>query len=216
MPYKLRLLLQGRPDRTSNGNQYMRGFVMSMDDFMFRQHGKRGEGSIVVRPTWKNSTALKGRNSQSFLLFLEQQFSTSTVCQTYDGPLADRPVSTCAMKSGVHINGYSTAWKVGCACAYVHEGETKFGVVLNMFYREEERRDLLVFQIAPHRTVENLVLGKTILFTVSSLPCEDEPHLVLWKSVQYKCLMIPEGPVSTVLVVNSSKSAEATFDYTEL
>ena len=52
MPYKLRLLLQGRPDRTSNGNQYMRGFVMSMDDFMFRQHGKRGEGSIVVRPTW--------------------------------------------------------------------------------------------------------------------------------------------------------------------
>ena len=183
---------------------------MSMTDFMGTKKGKfnRGQGQIAVNPTWKNSTRLKGREALDFAQFLEHQFSFASVRKTYDGPLDNAQLSDCALKSGVYINGYSSPWKTGCACAYVHDEIDKIGVVRNMFCRREESRMLVVFQIAPYSILDNLVPGRKVLFSVASQPVEGDPDLVLWKSVHYKCLLIPNGAVATAMMVNSTRTEE--------
>ena len=217
MPCDLRVKLQNRLGL--DGGPFVRGFVMPISDFLRHQHGKRGQGQITVTPTWRNSKALKGRDRHIFLQFLDQQFAIASVRSAYNGQLqldTDNSLLTCALNSGVFINGYSSPWAVGTACAYIHDGADKIGLVRNMFYRRELSRDLVAFQIAPHSIVENLVLGRKIMFSVSCLPSGGDPDLVLWKDVQYKCLLIPNGAVSTVLVVNSTKTEESTYDYQEV
>ena len=162
----------------------------------------------MVNPTWKDSTRLKGREALDFAQFLEHQFCFASVRRTYDGPLDNAQLSDCALKSGVYINGYSSPWKIGCACAYVHDEIDKIGVVRNMFCRREESRMLVVFQIAPYSILDNLVPGRKVLFSVASLPVEGDPDLVLWKSVHYKCLLIPNGAVATAMMVNSTRTEE--------
>ena len=187
---------------------------MSITDFMGTKKGKfnRGQGQIVVNPNWKNTKALKGREAQDFVQFLVHQFSFASVRKTYGGPLVNTPLSDCAMKTGVYINGYSAPWKIGCACAYVHDEQEKIGVVRNMFCRREQSRMLVVFQIAPYSILENLVPGRKVLFSVASLPVESDPDLVLWKNVHYKCLLIPNGAFSTAMIVNSTRSEELESD----
>ena len=196
-------------ERLLQHNTQKNNLIASAEEFMSRYgKGARGGEEVFIKPTWRNSHVLGDRNKNMFVHFLNKQFENRAVCRRYGGELGDA-LEFRSMSSGVYINGYSSPWKLGCACLYVCEGVYCVGIVLSMMYRTGTSQNMLAFQIARHEIIANEVVGKNIMFTVSGEASPGAIDLVLWKSILFRCIMIKTGGHATALVVNSTKSEEA-------